>query len=127
ELVGDRVAGADELERVAAFHGLHRFAPRMVTNWPPRYRCIERSSPPGLRPVVAPDHTPTPFGPPDSAFVIRTTVSLGTVLMAWLSTSNPKRKPIAPAALWKSVSVWCIGGAHPRVRDCWLPWRKLDW
>ena len=42
---------------------------------------------------------------PDSALVMRTRVSLGTVLMAWLSSSKPKTKPIVPRRLWNRVSV----------------------
>jgi len=42
---------------------------------------------------------------PGSARVIRTSVSFGTVLMPWLSTSNPKMKPMPAARLWNRVSV----------------------
>jgi chaperone LolA len=39
----------------------------------------------------------------------------GTVFTPWLSTANPKMKPMFPVCLWNSVSVWCMGGSHERV------------
>ena len=75
----------------------------------------------GVKPVVAGAQTPLPSRPPSSALVTFTSVSFGTVFTAWLSASPPKMKFMKTLALWKSVSVWCIGMCQLRVTDCWEP------
>ena len=81
----------------------------------------------GVKPVAAGAHTPLPAGPPSSALVTRTSVSLGTVLMAWLSASQPNMNAMDTFSLWKSVSVWCIGIDQSLVTLCWEPKRRSDW
>ena len=88
-------------------------------------RVFARTCSPARQPRARGPAPPAPWAPapPGAGVTPRTSVSVGTVLIAWWSASPPNLNSIAIFVLWKRVSVWGIGIAQSRVTLCCEPKR----